>query len=295
VIPPAAQREGIVLPRTVTVTVVDAFGSTAQDQVSVMVDPVALPIWVPPTILLSPNDDSNGKEVGIEWVNKYTWCSHLHNNHTNARGFYNKLGSAGWTKCFDWGDSLAWEEDFKYRYGPQGGTDFVWIDAVDFAFFSGHGSPTAIAFEVKKDVRLFSFDNARWGGTAGGASNEQADLEWIVLDACQTLAHTASGVDVFARWDQAFDGLHYVLGFHTTCSDDKNRGKKFAQKMKQGWSVRDAWIYATQHTEGNSKWGAYLRADSPSSNTYNDHLPGFGWVSPDPYPPTILWYCKWSC
>ena len=246
----------------------------------------------------SPQDDSNKKEVGIEWVNKYGGKGRLKNNHKNARGFKNKLVGDGWKKRFDWGDSWAWEEDFKYRNGPNGGTDYQWIDAVDFAYFSGHGSPTSILFsESRWDQQDFLFSRARWGGDDGGTADEQADLEWIVLDACETLKKDDPSGDVWDRWDQAFKGLHIILGFHTTCHDEKDRGKKFAEHMIGWWiiikgkKICDAWIKATKETEGHKVYGAYLRGQG----TRNDHLPGHGHVGNDPYPVTTLTYCKWSC
>jgi hypothetical protein len=291
-IPAAAQREGVTVARTVSVTVVDALGGTAESEVTAVTDSAATPVSLSPIAPLTPNDDSNGKECGIEWVNHYTSLPHLHHNDENAQRFMSQLVAGGWTNSFDWGNGLAWEEDFKYQSGPLGGTDFVYIDAVDFAFFSGHGNASSIAFESSVDYRHFYFYNARWGGTAGGGSSQQGDLEWIVLDACKTLEQAG----VFDhRWDQAFNGLHYILGFDTTCNDVQNRGKKFAQNMKDGWTIRLAWIKATQATQGNSSRGAYLRAASPSANTYSDHLPGFGSFSADPYPPTQLWYSRWSC
>jgi len=305
-----AERDGVLLPVTVKLTVIDARGSEASTVVTLPVeggyqtsgaslagDPGTQEVAAAHN---SPNDDANDRELLIEWVNAYTWQSVLYNNDTNARGFQNALTAAGWSAHTEWGDWWAWEEDFKRR--SSGGTDFIFIDAVDFAFFSGHGSQTKIYFESSIDNRSFAFTNARWGGTQNGNASEEGDLEWIVLDACLTLCHkgsgrwcTGSGTSVFDRWDQAFDGLHYVLGFRTICSDVSNRGAIFAKYLLKGWSVRNAWIRATQATQGSKYWGAYLRADARTAPTYYDHLPGRGYVSPDPYPVRYLYYCRWPC
>jgi hypothetical protein len=316
----AGVKEGRVIPRTIQLTVTDKNGNEAKAIVSVMVKPAAaalstqLPVESEPSatqFLLtgeaSPNDDSNNREVGIEWVNAYGGKGTLSNNDNNARGFRNELLADGWTSRFDWGNNAAWEQDFRYRSAGGGGCaggggeDYKWIDAVDFAFFSGHGDPRYILFKAKADKQEFYFDKARWGGNAGGNSGEQGDLEWIVLDACLTLKKyydppgCGGPQSVWDRWDQAFDGLHYVLGFDTTCLDNANRGRIFAQRLRAGWTVREAWIRATQATESSSTYGAYLRALKSGTNTWNDHLPGHGYVSPDPYPPSGLAWLRWSC
>ena len=37
-----------------------------------------------------------------------------------------------------------------------------------------------------------------------------------------------------------------------------------------------------------------MRADNAESNTFDDHLWGHGYVSPDPDNPTTLYYLSWS-
>lgn len=248
-----------------------------------------------------PNDDSLNTEVGDEWICAYpSYKGPLQHCDEDARGFRDQLAAIGWTSRFDWGDSVAWEQDFKYRNGPGGGIDYLYIDAVDFAYFAGHGSVACtnealIWFAVNYDYQSFSSNNARWGGTTGGVSTEEADLEWIVLDACLTLkeSHTSS-YDVFYRWDQAFCGLHFILGFHTVCYDTGNQGPTFGWYLRLGYTVREAWIISTQQVQPSSVWGAYLRAGASGADTYYDRINPYS-VSPDPYPWSYLAYSKWQC
>lgn len=296
------QRDEEILPHTIKLKVTDQNGNQGIDIVSVKVIPSSpmgsAPEGIQTLSTGSPADDMNDEEVGIEWVNACT-VPPLTKCDENARGFRDELVADGWVSEFECGEEYAWEEDFKFRNAPAGGTDFDYIDAVDFAFFSGEGDSRYIQFGNRSvDSDKFYFEEARWGGDAGGTPGEEGDLEWIVLDACSTLwwISNKDGSYVFDRWDQAFDGLHYVLGFHGSCGDIPNRGTIFAQYMKQGWTVRLAWIRATQATEQHA-WGAYLRAErlDPLTNTYNDHLPGHGYVSPDPYPVDCFVYCTWPC
>lgn len=144
---------------------------------------------------------------------------------------------------------------------------------------------------------------------------EEADLEWIALESCLTLNRGVAG-GVMKRWDQAFCGLHYVFGFHSiswpTGSPSPQPwpgltaalGGWFARYMVIGHPIRFAWIKATQLTQPSiTPWlitrGAYLRAEDHSigTDTSNDHLPGHGYVSPDPVNPSPpngdLYYMGW--
>ena len=224
--------------------------------------------------------------IGIEWVNQYHGrAGDLSNNDNNAEGFYKKLSGV---KSFNWGDDLARDQDFESSGtgSPSTGTDTAWIDNVDIAFFSGHGSPGGI---------LFGRDTL----DDGWAKNTEVrlgdyNLEWIVFDACQVLEFSG----VFDRWGwPVFQGLHYILGFHTTCLDVGDRGEKFADRLNNGWSIRDAWIRACQETESASTELAYLRADNTSlgTDTFNDHWWGQGSVSGDPFNPNILFHLRTTC
>jgi hypothetical protein len=300
-----AARDEEVSPHTITLQVTDANGNLAMAIISVEIlpiEPMSILAMAPAPEAIqslstnSPNDDANDYEVGIEYVNNYP--NHpLHFCGMDAKGFRNELTADGWVSKFTWGNSNAWEKDFKYRDSSSGeGIDYLYIDAVDFAYFAGQGSPYGLYFSSEVDRYFFRFERARWGGNRGGAPGEEGDLEWIVLDAGNTLREWADGNSVVSRWDQAFDGLHYVFGFDSRCRDSISRGRIFARNMKQDRTIRQSWIRATQATEGSSHRGAYLRRGSwPEFHTLNDHLPGHGYVSPDP-PPGSLWgYMSWSC
>src|SRR6267142_2381383 len=83
---------------------------------------------------------------GIEWVNNYHGrANNLSNNDNNAQGFYNKLNG---TKSFEYGDDLAWDQDFEESGigSPAAGSDTSYADNVDIVFFSGHGSSSGLFF-----------------------------------------------------------------------------------------------------------------------------------------------------
>jgi Family of unknown function (DUF6345) len=220
---------------------------------------------------------------GIEWVNNYHGrASDLSNNDNNAQGFYNKLSG---TKTFEYGNDSAWDQDFEESGtgSPSTGTDSTYADNVDIVFFSGHGSSSSFLFGIANK------DDGDAKPSELGLGNKQC--EWLVVDACQFL--TSSGAST--RLGGAFKGLHYILGFHTICGDVKDRGEKFADKMNNGQTVRNAWINACNETEGSSRECAYLRADSSGTDTFNDHWHGKGFVSADPTGSLSFVYLKTSC
>ena len=224
--------------------------------------------------------------IGIEWVNKYHGrAPELYNNDENAKGFYNTLHGI---KEFQWGDDWAWDRDFEEKHvgAPPPGTDQIWADNVDICFFSGHGRPLGPMFGNTK------YDDGDAKHTELMLGNRQ--LEWIIFDACQVLQYDNGAV--FSRWGwPVFKGLHYILGFHTITNDSAVRGRKFAEKLNAGWTIRSAWIRACEETEGYDVMWAYLRAGSGNAKTYNDHWWGKGYVSPDPVNPTYLAYSKGVC
>lgn len=178
-------------------------------------------------------DDSNNREIGIEWVNQYhgtapdlTFCD------DDAVGFYNHLGSTGFTRRFNFGDDLAWESDFE-RTGV-GGHDDIYVDTLDFAYFSGHGSPDGFYFGTNYDGDgNFPFMvhsgpgspqtyEAQWG---------DIDLEWIFISACQVLYENG----IWDRLWYVFNGLHGVTGFHTVEADTPDLGRFFAYYLTDTW------------------------------------------------------------
>lgn len=232
-------------------------------------------------------DGASGRKpvgmIAIEWVKKYHGrASNLSNTQAQAEGFYNTLSG---TRRFNWGDDLAWDQDFEEQGvgSPGSGTDRTWVDSVDFVFFSGHGSTGGPLFGVTTDNGVAAPTEVRWGNQ---------DLEWIALDACNVLERDG----VFDRWGwPVFRGLHYILGFHTTTGDESKRGRYLAENLNDGLPVREAWIRACQETEGSDVEWAYLRADAPGTNTFADHWHGKGFVSADPTNPTTLFYLRGSC
>jgi hypothetical protein len=232
-----------------------------------------------------------------------------------AEGFYNVIRAhPDWDGEFNRGNADAWEKHFKQA--SMGGTDSNWIDDVDLAYFAGHGAgagtiagPTGVGRGGGFTFGVNAHDDWVLAAIPGNREPRWGDdnLEWIVLDVCSALALQSDGSDVTyslcSRWANAdvMHGLHYILGFRTAAHDRCYRGRYFAEYLTgardgTNYTVREAWRKATEDTEGPDVQGAYLRASSPGSNTYNDHIHEYGSVSDDP-DPAIQCYCysSWPC
>ena len=191
------------------------------------------------------------REVGVEYVSDYPYCCKngvcgwsvcdLPCAANNAYGFYNTLRGAWWApactvgKCFIWGNSSAYEEDFKRQ--SLGGTNNNWVDAVDIVFYEGHGNPSLFTFERSTgagihDDSYLTYNDAyqAWGDN---------DLEWIALLSCSVLADSHEG-----DWSWAMNNLHLLMGFKTTAYDVCGFGQRFAEKIVAGYNMRSAWFTA---------------------------------------------------
>lgn len=246
-------------------------------------------LWLSFLIFAAPAyagaDDSNIKEVGVEWVEDYSGSGlgNLYNTKEDAESFYNALGNIGWTKRFNYGDALAWESDFEKS--SVGGSDSTYIDTLDFAYFSGHGSPTAFWFGTNHDgdgsnTYQVHYSEAEWG---------DLDLEWITLSACKVLKYDDAAGSVFDRWGwPVFKGLHKILGYDTI-SYDYVMGDRFVYYMTSGgMKIKDAWIQANIDIQPSDVYSAYLSV----CENENDYLPGYGSVGSDYNSPTCLIWAR---
>lgn len=247
------------------------------------------------------NDDGDDREVGVEWVNQYHGrAGDLQFCDDDAGGFYNVLLSRGFTGRFNWGDYLAWESDFEKP--NVGGHDNVWVDAVDYAYFSGHGSQATFHFGTNHDgdgtwtFMVYTFDEAEWG---------DQDLEWMFASACEVLRECNLQ---WWRWSYVFDNyLHGVTGFWTVSADTPVLGTYFANYLTDVWgpnSIGEAWRLATIRDEYQPDWveACVLRRGDIDPkwgfvwyDYWLDRLPGYGGQGDEHWWPWTLLETHWRC
>lgn len=229
-------------------------------------------------------------DTGVEWINSYTYppeqgsCNfdNLGGRDDVAIGFYDVLTSHGYTGRFQWGDGNAWANDFMDSGVEPSGDDHHWIDTVDFAYHADHGNVGIFGFGRPVDRCIVAAEDCRWG--------DDDDLEWIVLDDCSCLRQGEYGV-----WWPTFQGLHMIVSFDTNAHDASSRGRLFAEKLVDGWSVRQAWWYACEQTEGDGTFAAIAGACNGDTSIYDEHIWKFGHVAGDPVPLAWWWWTHHDC
>lgn len=226
-------------------------------------------------------------EVGVEWTGDYgifyddpdeglIYLSSIPFSGKDATGFYNKLVADGWSGKFNYYNLSAWEEDFKKE--SLGGTDYIYADAVDFAYYVGHGLPTGFYFNNDHDDKKLrctdTHHDAEWG---------DLDLEWIALRSCQILSNRSYPGAWYERWAfDVFKGLHQILGFYTDTASKPNYGEIFAYYMIDlEYTIREAWFKAAKDTQPSGVIAAVLGVEDSGYSTWDDHLWGHGSVAPD--------------
>jgi hypothetical protein len=249
--------------------------------------------------------------VGVEWINDYNNLNKLTHEHEDAGGLYDELvNNDGWVGLFNWGDSNAWEDDFKRA--AKGGHAHDWVEQCDIVYFTGHGSPSGFYFRSDvPDDSLVEGDYVS-GPTNGDLRLGTGELEWLALEVCNTLQMDATigGVnrDVFDRWAEAFQGLHTILSFTTTSLDLATPGRYLATFLDGRWlnelfgfpfpiripyKVIDAWFVMAELCQPDDVEAAVLYANTEGTDTENDYAWGHGHVSADPVPGRANWF-SWT-
>ena len=244
--------------------------------------------------VLRIEDDGGTAEVGVEWITDWPGTVNDRANwYYSCNNLYNELGNAGWNKRFNWGNTLAWEEDFKRM--DLGGTNNYWIDSVDLGMMCTHGSSAWDSYygKVLSSV-YFSTNHDDWHLTPGDARRALGDndLEWLAFDSCSVLRN-----DSMYYWHETFNGLHLMLGFANTMYVvyPGDGGKWGDQMLKKGWwifghgakTVTQAWFSAVEDQQPS---GVRARVLAEVLNNYNDYIWGQGYVSPDPTYNSLYWY-----
>lgn len=218
-------------------------------------------------IMVTPN--ALAYSFGVE----YDSTAGLDANYYSARDFANRLKADGWTQTFFFGNAAAWERDWKDS--TKGGWDTSYADAVDVAFWDGHGSPQGIYPDSPDDYEVH-YNDAIWGDW---------NMEWMLAHSCSVLAN-----DHISNWAYGTMGKggHGLCSHATTCYST-NAGDRTAQLLTAGWTFKDAWFQ--QHLEKQPS-GCVARVIATSA-TANDKLWNHGGMGPDSSP-GVTWYF-WEC
>jgi hypothetical protein len=223
----------------------------------------------------SRDPDDGYDEVGVEYVqyyhNKPCGGSNITGTKSDALDFRDELvGHLGWTDKYSWGNYSAFEMDF-------GTHNNSYADAVDFAYFSGHGYNGNFQFSHE------NMDCMVWYGECFNQWGDN-DLEWIAISSCRTLRKSSTN-QYWSGWYGCFNGLHVMLGWHTV-SLDVNTGKPFGHQLgRHHHTVWTSWKNACRSSHNVNLWTHTRKIVGIAEEEihFSDHAWGAGPVAPD-YP-----------
>lgn len=128
------------------------------------------------------DDDGSSVGIGVDWVGVYEGTGSPAARYGNlstpddcVAGLYNIVTdpNTSWNWVFNWGNSNAWELDFKRP--SAGGNAARLADDVDLVAFSGHGLGNNFTFGTSKnDWYATPSDMTSGFGTASGCSRTRA-------------------------------------------------------------------------------------------------------------------------
>ncbi len=227
------------------------------------------------------NLKSSARECGGEWVNNYPSEDDLSQSSHSVDEFLDKIKNDGdgFSEDFEYGDSLAWKQDFMSS--SEGGTEDDYVDDVDIAMYQGHGNTDGLTFRNDvpagdDDEKLLRKNDAKDDVPYPheGAYGDE-DLEWMGWRACYCLSDN--------DWYESFDGLHLLLGLDGWAKDI-NSGQKWANKMiDDGWwdtahPVKASWFASIDNVE---PW-VETKVIGENGAVGDDYLWGEGSVASDP-------------
>ena len=202
--------------------------------------------------------------IGIEWVKKYNGlASNLTNTKPQAEGFYNTFAPPGSST-----GATTWPGTRTLRTrglgSPPAGTEPPGPTTSTWCSSRATGIRSGFFFGKKIDDAKAKSTEIRWG---------DSELEYIVLDACNVLEEQRR----LGRWGwPVFKGLHYILGFHTTTSDEAGPRPHPGPVPERREPVRQAWIKACQDTEELRHPVGLSTRRCAGHHTYHDHWWGKG-------------------
>ena len=150
-----------------------------------------------------------------------------------------------------------------------------YVDKMDFAYIAGHGSGYYIQTNKSLSQGVDLRNAPAYGDLATGG-----DLEFMVIESCNTVATVPEASDWASPYKNMFQGLHQLVGFHTLSNSDNGIPNNYAHKLKANGGVWQSWFAAVNEERywifnpTNSDGSPYpgLASAIMYSSTENDRL-----------------------
>ena len=150
-----------------------------------------------------------------------------------------------------------------------------YVDKMDLSYVAGHGN----YFYIQTNQALSQGVDLRYVPAYGDLSNN-GDLEFLIIESCYTVASAPENVDWWTPYDDMFQGMHQLVGFHTLSNSDNGIPNNYANKLKANGGVWQSWFNAVNEERywifnpTNSDGSPYpgLASAVMYSTTQNDRL-----------------------
>lgn len=138
-----------------------------------------------------------------------------------------------------------WAEPFEFTTHAQ-----YFADSMDLAYVAAHGG--YYQFACHSNIADVDLRNAPGYGRLG--SGPGGDLEFLVIESCSTIASAPEfPSDWWSAWlrdssgNHIFQGLHQAIGFRTLSVSDNGIPNNFANRLKGGQAIWQAWFDAVNN------------------------------------------------
>lgn len=125
------------------------------------------------------------------------------------------------------------------------GSSLSYVDSMDLAFFSGHGNHWSFAC-TNNNADIVDLTTAPGYGTLGTGG----DLEFLIFESCSVIPGPLDVADWWSNWTRngagkhIFQGLHQAIGYRTLSYSDNGIPNNFANRLKIGQPLWQAWFDA---------------------------------------------------
>lgn len=119
--------------------------------------------------IIQPDDDDSSMEIGIFALSEYETYGPLPNAILDAEGFRRKLLGRGFREIYlPQYNENAREEQFQDPELRSWGKDYLWVDNVDFVYYSGHSDENGLKLWMYSPREYHppdyaTYDEVRWG------------------------------------------------------------------------------------------------------------------------------------
>lgn len=162
-----------------------------------------------------------------------------------------------------------WAEAYEFNTANN-----YYVDAMDLAYYSGHGSPWYITTKAVPSQGLSIANGVPWG---------DYNLEFIIFQSC-TVVPSVETANWWSNWTgagRAFQGLHQAIGYRTLSYSGNGISNNYGGRVAAGQAMWQGWFNAVN--DERSWWRGSSYPGYASVVLYpgldNDTLYYFG---PDP-------------